>query len=56
MPLKCAGLRTEPPMSLPISSGDRRAAMATPPPPVEPPAVRPASQAFFVVPNKGLSV
>src|SRR5712671_2165288 len=43
-------------MSLPSSSGDRRAATATAPPPVEPPAVRRLSQALLVVPNSGLSV
>ena len=39
-PLKAEGMRTEPPVSLPMPAGARRAATATPVPLEEPPGVR----------------
>ena len=43
MPQQCAGLRSEPPMSLPRPSGLMPDAIADASPPLEPPAVRPGS-------------
>ena len=49
-PQKWAGLRIEPPMSLPISSPVSPAASAAADPPEEPPGVRPVSHGLLVVP------
>src|SRR4051794_20337376 len=46
MPLNELGSRIEPPPSVPIDSGDRPAATATPDPPLDPPEVRVRSQGF----------
>ena len=40
MPQKCAGMRMEPPPSLPIPPAEQNAAMAAASPPLEPPGVR----------------
>src|SRR5665811_2375203 len=40
MPHKLAGMRTEPPVSLPIAAGARPAATATPEPLLDPPGAR----------------
>ena len=49
-PQKWHGMRTEPPMSVPMPSGEPRAAISAPSPPEEPPAVRRVSYALLVVP------
>ncbi len=41
MPQQCAGLRSDPPMSLPRPSGLMPEAIADASPPLDPPAVRP---------------
>ena len=56
IPQKCAGIRTDPAMSLPISRGVNPAATAAPPPPVEPPGVRSRCQGLLERPKRGLSV
>src|SRR5581483_11294756 len=56
MPQQWAGLRSEPPMSLPAPSGDMPEARAEPSPPDEPPAVRSACQGLRVSPRRLLSV
>ena len=50
IPLKLAGMRTEPPKSLPNSRGVNPADKAAAEPPDEPPGVRDKSQRLFVVP------
>ena len=55
MPQKCAGMRSEPLMSLPRSSGDRPAATAAAPPPELPPGVRSRFHGLFVRPKIGLT-
>ena len=55
-PQKWAGMRSDPPMSLPISRGDRPAATEAAPPPVLPPGVQAVFQGLFARPNSGLSV
>src|SRR5476651_2038791 len=52
MPHKAAGMRTEPPVSLPIAAGASAAATATPEPLLDPPGERgmPGSQGFHGVP------
>jgi hypothetical protein len=44
MPQKLAGWRIEPPVSVPVAAGARRAATATALPPDEPPGTRAVSQ------------
>ena len=51
MPEKAAGWRIEPPVSVPIAAGARRAATATADPPLEPPGTRLRSQGFFTGPQ-----
>jgi hypothetical protein len=53
MPFHAAGMRTEPPVSVPIAQGAIRAATATPEPEDEPPGVRCvlSSQGFHGVPR-----
>ena len=55
-PLKAEGMRTEPPVSLPMPAGASRAATATPVPLDEPPGVRWVlrSQGFHGAPISGL--
>ncbi len=47
MPQNDAGCRIEPPVSVPVAAGARRAATATALPPDEPPGMRAMSQGFF---------
>src|SRR5690606_30953835 len=56
MPLREEGVRTEPPVSVPIAQGARPAATATPEPLDEPPGIRCSvmSQGFQGVPINGL--
>src|SRR5271157_2882596 len=49
-PEKCAGTRSEPPMSLPSDRGPKPAASAADDPPEEPPGERVLSHGLFVVP------
>src|SRR6266853_4730068 len=53
---KFAGLRSEPPMSVPLAIGAIPQASATAPPPVLPPQVFVTSYGFSVAPNMGLNV
>ena len=53
-PHQAAGIRSDPPRSLPSSRADSPAATAAAAPPEEPPGVRPASQGLLVVPNSSL--
>ncbi len=55
-PFQAAGLRSDPPRSLPSASGTSRQASATAPPPLEPPADRSVSHGLRVTPNTGLNV
>src|SRR5690349_6747319 len=54
--LKLAGLRSEPPRSLPSANGRRPAASAAPAPPLDPPAVLVGSYGLRVVPYTELNV
>ena len=56
MPANDAGIRIEPPPSVPMAMGPRPAATAALAPPDEPPGVRPWFHGFFVTPNSGLWV
>src|SRR5271170_6100471 len=56
MPQKLAGIRIDPPPSVPTDSGPRPEATATALPPLDPPAVRAGSHGFLVTPVSGLSV
>ena len=49
-PVMNAGMRTEPPTSVPRPRGEPRAAMSAHSPPVEPPGLRPRSYGLHVVP------
>ena len=49
-PLKWAGLRMDPPMSLPSSIGDMPMATAAAEPPEDPPVVRVTSHGLLVTP------
>src|SRR4051812_34365686 len=55
MPVNDAGIRTEPPLSVPSERCTWRRATALAPPPLEPPTLRPWSQGLTVVPNIGLA-
>ncbi len=55
-PLQAAGMRVDPPASVPTASGPAPAASATAAPPDEPPLVRSAAQALRVRPNSGACV
>src|SRR5215470_17053894 len=55
-PQKCAGARSEPPMSEPNSSGTNPAASAAAEPPDDPPGVRDRSQGLLVVPYTSLKL
>lgn len=50
MPVKCAGSRTEPPLSLPNPHAESPAAMAAASPPLDPPAERSSDHGFEVRP------
>src|SRR5579872_5747834 len=56
MPLKCAGMRIEPPPSLPTPPADIPEAIAAASPPLDPPGVRSTSHGLFVRPYNRLSV
>src|SRR3984893_18132525 len=56
MPQNAAGIRTEPPVSVPRPTGVIRAEMATPVPPLDPPGTRFMSYGFFANPNAGLEL
>ena len=47
MPQKLAGWRIEPPVSVPVAAGTRRAATAAAEPPEEPPGTRLSSHGFW---------
>src|SRR5690348_11126727 len=55
MPHKAAGIRVDPPVSLPIVTAHIPSATATAPPEVEPPGTRERSAGFRGVPKCGLS-
>ncbi len=55
-PQNAAGMRIEPPMSVPSANGTQPPDTATPEPPDEPPGVRVASQGLRVTPQRGLVV
>jgi len=55
-PDQAAGMRTEPPMSVPSASGTQPAATAAPDPPEEPPGVRDESHGLRVTPQSRLCV
>ena len=46
-PFSAAGMRTEPPVSVPSATGHRSAATAAPEPALEPPGMRAVSQALL---------
>src|SRR5690554_4828292 len=56
MPQKAAGMRIEPPASVPSARGAIPSATATALPPLEPPAVLAGFQGLLVTPSMGLSV
>src|SRR5947209_19964185 len=56
IPQKHAGIRIEPPPSVPTDRGAIPAATAAPDPPLEPPGVRSRFHGFRVKPNSALSV
>src|SRR6185312_5259970 len=56
MPVKAAGMRIEPPPSLPVAIGPHPVATATADPPDEPPGVRRGFHGLRVTPESGLSV
>ena len=47
MPHSAAGWRIEPPVSVPVAAGSRRAATAAADPPDDPPGTRVLSQGFL---------
>ena len=49
-PQSAAGWRIEPPVSVPLAAGARRAATAAAEPPEDPPGTRVSSQGFFTGP------
>jgi hypothetical protein len=53
MPQKAAGIRSDPPPSVPSVSGTVPAATAAAEPELEPPVVRETSQGFRVIPDSG---
>ena len=55
-PQKLAGLRNDPPRSLPSATGSMPLASAVAAPPLEPPQVRAGSQGLRVLPKTGLKV
>ena len=56
MPQSAAGMRIEPPESVPSASATHPVATATPAPPDDPPGVRLGSQGLRVMPQSGDSV
>src|SRR5690242_828997 len=55
-PLKAAGMRIDPPPSVPMWKTPMPSAAAAAAPPLEPPAVRDGAHGLPVAPNNGLSV
>ena len=55
-PHRQAGMRTEPPVSVPRAPGTSPAATAAPLPPLEPPQMRVVSQGLWAAPKWGLTV
>ena len=55
-PHSAAGMRTLPPVSLPVAAATSRAATAAADPPLDPPAIRDRSCGLCVVPKNGLIV
>ena len=56
MPVSAAGWRIEPPVSVPVAAGARRAATAAAEPPEEPPGTQFASHGFFTGPKYEVSL
>ncbi len=56
MPVKCAGTRTDPPLSLPSPPAESPAAMAADSPPLDPPGDRSRSHGFRVRPCSRFAV
>src|SRR5579864_4471958 len=56
IPVKCAGIRIDPPPSLPTPPAEHPAAIAADSPPLDPPAVRVRSQGLFTRPYIELSL
>ena len=56
MPQHAAGCRIEPPVSVPVVAGTRRAATAAAEPPDEPPGIACVSQGFWTFPKKEFSL
>src|SRR2546425_5026487 len=55
-PQNAAGMRIEPPPSVPSATGPQPLATATAAPPLEPPDVSAGFHGFFVTPKRGFSV
>jgi hypothetical protein len=55
-PQSAAGIRTLPPVSLPVATSARCAATAAAEPPLDPPGMRVTSRGLRVVPKNGLMV
>ena len=55
-PQYAAGIRTEPPQSVPIASSHTPAPTSAAEPPLEPPEVRSGSRGFRVMPNAGATL
>ena len=55
MPQQAAGIRTEPPVSLPNATSASPIATATAEPLDDPPGTRPGSRGLTGVPNQGLT-
>ena len=55
MPQHAAGIRIEPPESVPSAASASPAASAAADPPLEPPAIRPGASGFGTVPKCGFS-
>src|SRR5438105_13746791 len=56
MPVKAAGWRIEPPVSVPVAAGAMRAATAAAEPPEEPPGTRAVSHGFRTAPKCEVSL
>src|SRR5688572_29264664 len=56
IPQHAAGLRIDPPVSVPVAPGQRNAATAAPEPPLEPPGERSRAHGLRVGPYQGLFV
>ena len=56
IPEKLAGCRIEPPVSVPVAAGTRRAATAAAEPPEEPPGTRLKSHGFLTAPKAEFSL